>query len=142
METQFKEETADIERLYAETVHRVRRGGVINGKVMDVKSDVVVVDVGYKSEGVIPISQFTHDELSVLKQGDRVDVFVEKINDQEGSVVLSRDRVSKLKTWEKLTDAHRKNETVMGRIVSATHGGLTVDISGTKAFLPLSHVDV
>jgi len=91
METQTKEETKDLEKLYAETLHKVERGGITKGKIIAVKSDVVVVDVGYKSEGIIPVAEFTEDELSNLKEGDNVEVFVERINDQEGVVILSRE---------------------------------------------------
>lgn len=142
METQTKEETKDLEKLYAETLHRVERGGITKGKIIAVKSDVVVVDVGYKSEGIIPVAEFTEDELSNLKEGDNVEVFVERINDKEGVVILSRDRASKIRAWEMLTEAHSSNVRVEGRVVGKTKGGLFVDIKGIKAFLPSSQIDV
>lgn len=142
METQTKEETKDLERLYAETLHRVERGGITNGKIIAVKSDVVVVDVGYKSEGIIPIAEFTEDELSKLKEGDNVEVFIERINDQEGVVFLSRDRASKIRAWEVLTEAYSSNARVEGRVIGKTKGGLFVDIKGIKAFLPSSQIDI
>lgn len=142
METQTKEETKDLEKLYAETLHRVERGGITKGKIIAVKNDVVVVDVGYKSEGIIPVAEFTKEELSNLKEGDNVEVFVERINDQEGVVILSRDKASKIRTWEMLTEAHSSNVRVEGRVVGKTKGGLFVDIKGVKAFLPSSQIDI
>jgi small subunit ribosomal protein S1 len=142
METQTKEETKDFEKLYAETLHKVERGGITKGKVIAVKSDVVVVDVGYKSEGIIPVAEFTGDELSKLKDGDNVEVVVERINDQEGVVVLSRNKASRIRAWEMLTDAYSSNASVEGKVIGKTKGGLFVDINGIKAFLPSSQIDI
>ncbi|BCB95391.1 30S ribosomal protein S1 [Dissulfurispira thermophila] len=142
METQIKEETKELEKLYAETLHKIERGGITQGKIISVKNDVVVVDVGYKSEGVIPIAEFTEDELSGLKEGDNVEVFVERINDQEGVVILSRDRASRIRTWEMLTEAYSNNIRVNGTVVEKTKGGFFVDIKGIKTFLPFSQVDI
>lgn len=142
METQTNEETKDLEKLYAETLHKVERGGITKGKIIAVKNDVVVVDVGYKSEGIIPATEFTEGELSGLKEGDDIEVFVERINDQEGVVTLSRDKASKIRAWEMLTDAHNTNSNVEGKVVGKTKGGLFVDIKGIKAFLPLSQIDI
>ncbi|MDI6800823.1 MAG: 30S ribosomal protein S1 [Thermodesulfovibrionales bacterium] len=140
MET--KEEIKDIERLYAETVHRVERGGIIKGKVVAVKSDGIVVDVGYKSEGIIPTSEFTEDEIANLKEGSDIEVCVEKINDREGVVTISRERASRMRAWESLIAAYSTNSIVEGKAVGKIKGGLMVEITGIKAFLPASQIDI
>ncbi|MBF0330014.1 MAG: 30S ribosomal protein S1 [Nitrospirae bacterium] len=142
MDGQPKEETADIESLYAETLQRVERGVVTKGRVISVKSDVVVVDVGYKSEGIIPATEFTEKELASLKEGDTVDVFVERINDHEGVVYLSKDRAAKLRIWEALTKAQQNSSTIECVVEGKTKGGLIVDCGGVKGFLPASQIDV
>ncbi|MBI5211988.1 MAG: 30S ribosomal protein S1 [Nitrospirae bacterium] len=142
MEMQAKEETRDIEKLYAETLHRVERGGIAKGKIIAVKNDGVVVDVGYKSEGIIPSSEFTGEEFSLLKEGDFLEVYVEKINDRDGIVTLSRERASKILAWESLVEAYNNKSKVEGKIVGKTKGGLFADINGIKAFLPSSQIDI
>lgn len=142
MEMQAKEETRDIEKLYAETLHKVERGGITKGKIIAVKNDGVVVDVGYKSEGIIPSSEFTEEEFSLLKEGDFLEVYVEKINDRDGIVTLSRERASKMLAWESLVEAYNNKSNVEGKIVGKTKGGLFADINGIKAFLPSSQIDI
>ncbi|MCL0087012.1 30S ribosomal protein S1 [Thermodesulfovibrionales bacterium] len=140
METQ--EETKEIERLYAETLHKVERGSITKGKVIAVKSDRVVVDVGYKSEGIMHPSEFPEKELSEMKEGDDVEVFIERINDQEGVVTLSRGRALKIEAWKTLTDAYNNNSYVEGKVIGKTKGGVLVDVAGITAFLPSSQVDI
>lgn len=142
MDTHTNEEKNELEKLYAETLHRVERGGIAKGKIIDIKSDAVIVDVGYKSEGVIPASEFTEEEISQLKKGDIVEVFVEKINDKEGIVILSREKASKIIAWDMLTTAFSNNSIIEGKVTGKTKGGLFVDIKGIKAFLPSSQVDI
>ncbi|HCZ10971.1 MAG TPA: 30S ribosomal protein S1 [Nitrospiraceae bacterium] len=142
MEMQAKEETRDIEKLYAETLHKVERGGITKGKIIAVKNDGVVVDVGYKSEGIIPSSEFTGEEFSLLKEGNFLEVYVEKINDRDGIVTLSRDKASKMLAWESMVEAYNNKSNVEGKIVGKTKGGLFVDINGIKAFLPSSQIDI
>ncbi len=135
-------ETDDLESLYAETLHRVERGGIARGKIIDIKSDAVVVDVGYKSEGLIPTSEFSAEELATLKTGDTLEVFVEKINDRDGIVTLSRERALKMKAWDTLAEAFQAGTPVQGKVTGKIKGGLLVDISGVKAFLPASQIDI
>ncbi|MBF0559723.1 MAG: 30S ribosomal protein S1 [Nitrospirae bacterium] len=142
MDTQTKEETKELEKLYAETLHRVERGAITKGRIIAVKSDTVVVDVGYKSEGVIPASEFTESELRSLAEGAEIDVFVERINDEEGVVVLSKDKALKIRCHEKLTAAFNNNEQIEGKITEKTKGGLFVEVMGATAFLPASQVDI
>jgi small subunit ribosomal protein S1 len=132
----------DMEKFYEGTVHRVERGGIIKGRIISVKPDRVVVDVGYKSEGVIPASEFTEDELVGLKEGNDIEVLVEKINDREGIVTLSRDKAAKIRAWENLAAAYHEKSKIEGKVVGKTTGGLVVDVSGIKAFLPVSQIDI
>ncbi len=142
MDTQTKEETKELEKLYAETLHRVERGSVTKGRIISVRSDTVVVDVGYKSEGIIPASEFTEEDLAKLKEGDEIDVLVERINDEEGVVILSKDKALKIRSLEVLTAAFNNHERIDGRIIEKTKGGLFADVMGTKAFLPASQIDI
>ncbi|MBI3592877.1 MAG: 30S ribosomal protein S1, partial [Nitrospirae bacterium] len=142
MDIQSREETNELEKLYAETLHRVERGVVTKGKVIAIKSDTVVVDVGYKSEGIIPMSEFTENELSELKTGDDIDVLVERIKDDEGVVILSKGKALKIKAVETLTVAYNNNSRLEGKVIEKTKGGLFVDVMGIKAFLPASQIDI
>lgn len=142
MDIQPTDETNDLEKLYAATLHKVERGAITRGKVIAVRSDGVVVDVGYKSEGIIPVSEFTEEELSKLNRGDDIEVFVERINDHEGVVALSRDRASKIRTWETLSAAYRSNSVLEGKVTGKTKGGLMVNVHGISAFLPASQIDL
>ena len=142
MDIQPTDETKDLARLYDETLQRVERGAITKGRVIAVRSDGVVVDVGYKSEGIIPVSEFTQEEMAVLKAGDYIEVFVERINDRDGVVALSRDRASKIRTWETLTAAYTNNSLIEGKVTGKTKGGLMVNVFGVTAFLPASQIDV
>ncbi|MEJ2697327.1 MAG: 30S ribosomal protein S1 [Candidatus Sulfobium sp.] len=132
----------EMERLYAETFRSIKEGAILTGKVLAIKPDGVIVDIGYKSEGFVRIDEFTPDELEALKPGDPIEVYVENIRDAEGAVKLSKDRAAKIKTWEVLEKAFQEGRPVEGTITEKTKGGLTVDIAGVKAFLPGSQVDI
>jgi len=137
-----EDQNEEMERLYAETFHGVEVGSVLSGTVISVKSDGVIVDVGYKSEGVIRPEEFSKDELETLSPGDKLEVFVVSIADSEGLVVLSKDRAVKIKSWGKLEDIFKEGQAVEGVICEKTKGGAFVDINGIKAFLPGSHIDL
>lgn len=132
----------EMEKLYAETFHSIQEGAILKGKVLSLRQDGIIVDIGYKSEGFIPIEEFSEEEMKELRIGADVDVFVEKIEDAEGILMLSKARATKIKVWEMLEHALREGTTVDGRIVGRTKGGFSVDISGVTAFLPGSQVDV
>src|SRR4030042_7007830 len=131
-----------MERLYAETFHSIKEGAMLKGRIMVLKQDCVIVDVGYKSEGIIPIEEFSEEEIASLKPGVDLDVYVESIKDFGGIIKLSKERATKIKVWETLEDALRDGSPVEGKIVGRTKGGFTVDISGVNAFLPGSQVDI
>ncbi|MBZ0253793.1 MAG: S1 RNA-binding domain-containing protein, partial [Candidatus Methylomirabilis sp.] len=116
---------------------------VVTGRVIRMTPDSVIVDIGYKSEGAIPIEEFRHApgaELPV-KPGDEISVYIEELEDEDGAVLLSKERADQLKVWDAVSKAFENDETVDGRIVQRVKGGLSVDI-GVSAFLPGSQVDL
>ena len=120
----------------------VKEGQVVQGRVVELRDDTVVVDIGHKSAGEVPKSEFTSiDGIFSLKVGDLVDVYVDLFEDDDGELVLSKDKADMLKAWDRISDAYEKNELVEGKIVGRVKGGLSVDI-GVKAFLPGSQVDL
>jgi small subunit ribosomal protein S1 len=131
----------DMERLYAETFHRIEEGEILKGRVIHIRNDGVMVDIGYKSEGFIPAEEFTPTEMEGLKVDDTLDVYVMDIQDSEGIVLLSRERALKIKAWESLETAYEKGQSIEGFICGKTKNGLNVDILGIKAFLPASQID-
>ena len=139
-----EEETGedDFAKLYEESIKDLREREVVTGTVVGISNDGVLVDVGYKSEGVIPRKQFEDEdgELSI-DVGDSVEVFLEKKEDSEGLIYLSKEKADKMKVWNDIGKAFENNEPISGKIVSRIKGGLTVDI-GVKAFLPGSQVDI
>jgi small subunit ribosomal protein S1 len=132
----------DMEKLYAETFQAMEEGAILSGKILSIKPDGVIVDIGYKSEGFVRIDEFTPEELQSLKAGDQIEVYVEHIRDSEGIVSLSKERASKIKIWDVLEKAAHDGTLVEGVVTEKTKGGLTVDIGGVKAFLPGSQIDL
>jgi small subunit ribosomal protein S1 len=127
---------------YEDSFKNLQEGQIIRGRVLSVTPSEVIVDIGYKSEGIIPISEFTDFSGNVMvKSGDAVDVLLERTEDQNGYVVLSKDKAEKMKVWDEVEKSYRSGSTVKGRVIDRIKGGLAVDI-GVKAFLPGSLVDV
>src|SRR6476620_7492111 len=127
---------------YENSFKNLQEGQIIRGRVLTVTPSEVIVDIGYKSEGIIPASEFTDFSGNVLvKPGDAVDVLLERTEDQNGYVVLSKDKAEKMKVWDEVEKSYRSGSTVRGRVIDRIKGGLAVDI-GVKAFLPGSLVDV
>ena len=135
-------ENEELEKLYAESFQGIESGSVLTGRVIAVGPDKAVVDVGYKSEGVISSSEFSEDELKDLKEGDELEVYVVAIKDSEGVVILSRERALRIKAWSVFEDAFKDGRDLEGVITEKTKGGLFVDMNGVKAFLPGSHADI
>lgn len=127
--------------LYEETFRNFEEGTIIEGRVVAVGKDKVVVDIGYKSEGIIPADQFASADLSTLKVDDRIQVYIEEREDAEGNLILSKEKADKMKVWEELEQAYKDEKIVDGRIISRIKGGMMVDI-GVKAFLPGSQIDL
>ncbi len=128
--------------LFEQSLKQVKEGELVRGTVLSVDSDNVQVDIGFKSEGLIPTWEFMDEDGTLLvKAGDIVDVLVEDAEDEEGRIVLSKEKADRLKVWDDISKAFEADEAVEGVIVSRVKGGLAVDI-GVKAFLPGSQVDL
>jgi small subunit ribosomal protein S1 len=132
----------DMEKLYAETFQSIEEGMILKGKVLALKEDGVIVDIGYKSEGIIPIDEFSEEEITKLQPGNNIEVYVESLRDSDGIIRLSKERATKIKVWETLENALHEGNPVEGKITGKIKGGFSVDISGVIAFLPGSQVDV
>lgn len=131
----------EMERLYAETFHEIEKGAVLKGKVLSVKQDGVIIDIGYKSDGFIPIEEFSPEELSALHEGGVVDVFVSGKKSINGVINLSRKKAARIKAWDMIEAAFKKETPVEGMVSGKTKGGLSVNLHGIKAFLPSSQID-
>lgn len=135
-------EYARLLDMYDSSFRNISEGEVVKGTVLKVTASEVIVDVGYKSEGVIPVSEFFDEGGRVTVQpGDLVDVLLEKTEDKDGYVVLSREKAEKMKIWDDVEKAYADRKVVIGRVIERIKGGLAVDI-GVRAFLPGSQVDV
>jgi len=122
---------------------RIRPGMILTGLVIDVTSDVVIVNVGLKSEAVIPLEQFKNERGEVeVKAGDEVEVALDSVEDGTGETRLSREKAKRARTWTRLEEAFNKSEIVTGVITGRVKGGFTVEIENVRAFLPGSLVDV
>jgi small subunit ribosomal protein S1 len=135
----------EFERLldmYDVSFKNFAEGEVVKGKVLQVSDSEVIVDVGYKSEGIIPVDEFRDETGKItIKPGDTVDVLLEKTEDKEGYVVLSKEKAEKMKVWDDVERAYQERRVVVGRVIERVKGGLAVDI-GVRAFLPGSQVDL
>ncbi|GJL69335.1 MAG: 30S ribosomal protein S1 [Nitrospirales bacterium] len=127
--------------LYDETFKNIEEGTITEGRVIDIQRDRVVVDIGYKSEGMIPADQFSPEELEQLVVNDPVQVYIEQCEDADGNLLLSKEKADKMKVWEDLEVAHKDEKQVQGKVISRIKGGMIVDI-GVKAFLPGSQIDL
>jgi len=127
--------------MYEETFKNIEEGTITEGRVIDIQRDRVVVDIGYKSEGMIPTDQFSSEELETLAVNDPVQVYIEQCEDADGNLMLSKEKADKMKVWEDLEVAHKEETQVQGKVISRIKGGMIVDI-GVKAFLPGSQIDL
>jgi small subunit ribosomal protein S1 len=132
----------DFARLIDESMHNLVEGEIVTGRVIEISGDVVVVDVGYKSEGMVPASEFKErDGTLSVGVGDSVEVLLEKTEDQEGHVLLSHQKALRLRRWNDVEASYRDGAIIKGRVLDRIKGGLTVDV-GLRAFLPGSLVDI
>lgn len=135
-----KEERAKLENVYEETLSSITEHEVIEGAVVSINSREVVVNIGYKSDGVLPFNEFRYNP--DLKVGDVVEIYVENQEDASGQMILSHKKARILKSWERINEAYEKEEVINGHVKSRTKGGLIVDVFGIEAFLPGSQIDV
>lgn len=132
---------SEFEQLYDQSLKSFKSGTVVKGRVLQILSGVVMLDLGYKSDGIIPTEQFTEEELKAIKPGDELEVLIEAAEDKNGNLLLSRDKAKKLQVWDDINQAHQTGTPIKGRVLTAIKGGLTVDIGGVTAFLPGSQID-
>lgn len=132
------EEYEAMLRMYEETLTNVEEGEIVKARVLRVTDNAVILDVGFKSEGAVPLDEFKNPEQ--LKPGDEVDVFLENLEDEEGVVVLSKKKADFLRVWEKIKSAYENDEKVPGTLIRKIKGGVTVDLMGVDAFLPGSQI--
>ncbi len=136
----YDQDKAQITEAYDKTLSNVNVGEVVEGTVTGVNKREVIVNVGYKSEGIIPVSEFrTHPDLKV---GDKSEVYVEAAEDKNGQLALSHKKARQLKSWDRVNEALEKDEIIKGYIKCRTKGGMIVDVFGIEAFLPGSQIDV
>src|SRR3989441_273091 len=124
--------------MYEGTLSNIEEGEIVKSKVLRVTDTAVILDVGFKSEGAVPIDEFK--DARSLKEGDEVEVFLEHLEDQEGAVVLSKKKADFMRVWERIREAHEKDEAVTGTLVKKIKGGVVVDLMGVDAFLPGSQI--
>src|ERR671921_244140 len=124
--------------MYEGTMSQIVEGEIVKSKVLRVTDNAVILDVGFKSEGSVPLDEFKDPHL--LKEGDEVEVFLEHLEDQEGAVVLSKKKADFMRVWEKIRVAHESDQPVEGTLVKKIKGGVVVNLMGVDAFLPGSQI--
>ena len=140
-EEESQEEDNFLE-LYEESFRTVQEGEVVRGEIVQIDKEYVLVDIGYKSEGQIPIHEFQDENGNITaKVGQKVDVLLERKEDDEGIIILSKEKAAKIKVWDKIKEVYERDGTIKGTIVARVKGGLSVDV-GLPAFLPGSQVDL
>jgi small subunit ribosomal protein S1 len=133
-------ERDDFEKLYNETLSTITENEVIDGLVVSLNKREVVINIGYKSEGVVSLNEFRYN--AELKAGDTVEVYVESQEDKDGQLLLSHKKARALRSWDRVNEALEKDEIIKGFIKCRTKGGMIVDVFGIEAFLPGSQIDV
>ena len=131
------EKHAEMSKIYEDSFKDVKEGDIVKGKVIGITAKDLIVDIGYKSEGVISLEEFT--DRDTIKVGDVIDVLIEAKENDEGMVVLSKRKAERMQVWEKIISERKEGDMVQGRVTKKVKGGLTVDI-GVEAFLPASQV--
>lgn len=135
-----QEEFQELQQMYESTLNRISEGEIIKGKIITIRDDSVAVDIGFKSEGLIPKTEFSNPE--ELNIGDEVEVVLEHVEDPDGQLVLSRKRADYIRAWERVLEAYDKGEVLQGKCVRRIKGGIVVDLMGIDAFLPGSQIDI
>ncbi|MBN2029998.1 30S ribosomal protein S1 [bacterium] len=139
-QTYSEEDYQKLVEFYDRTLSDIRQGEIVMGRVLAVTDQEVLVDIGFKSEGSIPLEEF--DDPTQVKVGDKVEVFLETIEDADGQLVLSKRKATFMRLWDKVVDIHEQGQTIEGKCVRRIKGGIVVDLMGVDAFLPGSQIDV
>ena len=133
-------ERNDLTKMYEGTLGKISEGEIVRGRIVHIGDTEVTVDIGFKSEGNVPLAEFKNrDELKV---GDKIEVFLEAVENKDGVLVLSRKRADFMRIWERVTKSFETGEVLQGRCVRRIKGGIVVDLLGIDAFLPGSQIDV
>ncbi|MCK5086000.1 MAG: S1 RNA-binding domain-containing protein, partial [Melioribacteraceae bacterium] len=135
-----QDELTSLESMYENSFQDIKEGEIIQGTIVGISDDNVVLDVGFKSDGTLSKNEF--DSTDELKIGDSVDIVLESVEDEEGNLVLSKKRADFLKVWERIMNAHETEEIIQGKILKRIKGGMVVDLLGLEAFLPGSQIDI
>jgi small subunit ribosomal protein S1 len=135
-----KEERQKMEEMFEKTLTTINERECVEGTVVSITSKDVVVNIGYKSDGVVPASEFRYN--NDLKIGDKVEVYIEKTESKDGQLLLSHKQARSLKSWDRVNEALKNDEVIKGYIKCRTKGGLIADVFGIEAFLPGSQIDV
>ena len=133
-------ERGELEALYNDTLNTVSEKEVLQGKVISLNKREVVVDIGYKSDGIVSLNEFRYNP--ELKVGDEVDVYIESLEDKKGQMILSHKKARATRSWERVNESLENDEIIKGYIKCRTKGGMIVDVFGIEAFLPGSQIDV
>ena len=139
-----REDSAEIniEEMYEQSMRQIQEGELVKGEIIKIDEDYVLIDIGYKSEGLIPIREFKDSDGKVTaKKGDKIDVVLESREDDEGLITLSMEKAKKIKVWDHIREVYNNDGTIQGKVISKVKGGLSVDL-GLPAFLPGSHIDL
>ena len=141
-ENRTDQESGSFMELYEESLKSIQEGELVTGEIVQVDKEFVLVDIGYKSEGQIPINEFIDPKGNVTARvGAKVDVLLEKREDDEGIITLSKEKAAKIKIWDDIKEIYEKGGTIQGKITSRVKGGMSVDI-GLQGFLPGSQIDL
>ncbi|MCH7783079.1 S1 RNA-binding domain-containing protein, partial [candidate division KSB1 bacterium] len=134
------EEIEVLTKLYEKTITEIDEGEIVKGKILSINDKEVAVDIGFKSEGVISISEFRNT--GDLEIGDEIDIFLDKLEDSDGQLILSKEKADFTKIWEEIVQKFESGDLIEGRVSRRIKGGMVVDLMGIDAFLPGSQIDV
>ena len=139
--TQFSgDDHAEVAKMYEETLKNFVEGSIVAGKVLEVRNNEVLIDIGYKSEGAVAASEF--EDISTVKTGDEFSVLLDQIEDDDGMVVLSKEKADQKIRWDRVLSDYNEGSVIEGVVKNRVRGGLIVNINGVEAFLPGSQIDV
>lgn len=136
------DEYNELMGMYENTLNTIEEKEIVTGRIVSIDDKYVVIDIGFKSEGIIAVNEFSGKTLESMAPGDEVDVFLDRVEDKEGQLILSRRKADILQAWEKIESAHETGEVVEGLIKRRIKGGMVVDLFSIDAFLPGSQIDV
>ena len=137
-----EEEYNQLMGMYENTLNEIEEKEIVTGRIISIDDKYVVIDIGFKSEGIIAVNEFNNKQLESMAPGDEVDVFLDRVEDKDGQLILSRRKADILQAWEKIEASHTSGEVVEGLIKRRIKGGMVVDLFGIDAFLPGSQIDV